>query len=43
MLRNWVNRNYIREIPPKGVTGDVNQYLSYSVLKSYVTARMVKR
>ena len=23
MLRNWVNRNYIRKIPPKGVTGDV--------------------
>ncbi|MEH2863739.1 hypothetical protein V7T12_15660 [Segatella copri] len=23
MLRNWVNRNYIRKIPPKGATGDV--------------------
>ena len=33
MLRNWVNRNYIRKIPPKGVTGDVISILLFSFEK----------
>ena len=33
MLRNWVNRNYIRKIPPKGVTGDVIRIQKFSFEK----------
>ena len=33
MLRNWVNRNYIRKIPPQGATGDVISFQLFSFEK----------
>ena len=44
MLRNWVNRNYIRKIPPKGVTGDVIsiQLFSFEKLRNRKDGKEVK-
>ena len=44
MLRNWVNRNYIRKIPPKGATGDVIsiQLFSFEKLRSRKDGKEVK-
>ena len=44
MLRNWVNRNYIRKIPPKGVTGDVIsiQLFSFEKLRNRRDGKEVK-
>ena len=44
MLRNWVNRNYIRKIPPKGVTGDVIsiQLFSFEKLRNREDGKEVK-
>ena len=44
MLRNWVNRNYIRKIPPKGVTGDVIsiQLFSFEKLRNRKDGKKVK-
>ena len=44
MLRNWVNRNYIRKIPPKGVTGDVIsiQLFSFEKLRNRKDDKEVK-
>ena len=44
MLRNWVNRNYIRKIPPKGVTGDVIsiQLFSFEKLRNRKDGKVVK-
>ena len=44
MLRNWVNRNYIRKIPPKGVTGDVIsiQLFSFEKLHNRKDGKEVK-
>ena len=44
MLRNWVNRNYIRKIPPKGVTGDVIsiQLFSFEKLRNCKDGKEVK-
>ena len=44
MLRNWVNRNYIRKIPPKGVTGDVIsiQLFSFEKLRNRKDGNEVK-
>ena len=44
MLRNWVNRNYIRKIPPKGVTGDVIsiQLFSFEKLRNRKDSKEVK-
>ena len=44
MLRNWVNRNYIRKIPPKGVTGDVisMQLFSFEKLRNRKDGKEVK-
>ena len=44
MLRNWVNRNYIRKIPPKGATGDVIsiQLFSFEKLRNRKDGKEVK-
>ena len=44
MLRNWVNRNYIRKIPPKVVTGDVIsiQLFSFEKLRNRKDGKEVK-
>ena len=44
MLRNWVNRNYIRKIPPKGVMGDVIsiQLFSFEKLRNRKDGKEVK-
>ena len=44
MLRNWMNRNYIRKIPPKGVTGDVIsiQLFSFEKLRNRKDGKEVK-
>ena len=44
MLRNWVNRNYIRKIPPKGITGDVIsiQLFSFEKLRNRKDGKEVK-
>ena len=44
MLRNWVNRNYIQKIPPKGVTGDVIsiQLFSFEKLRNRKDGKEVK-
>ena len=44
MLRNWVNRNYIRKIPHKGVTGDVIsiQLFSFEKLRNRKDGKEVK-
>ena len=44
MLRNWVNRNYIRKIPPMGVTGDVIsiQLFSFEKLRNRKDGKEVK-
>ena len=44
MLRNWVNRNYIRKIPPKGVTGDVIsiQLFSFEKLRNRKDGKEIK-
>ena len=44
MLRNWVNRNYIRKIPPKGATGDVFsiQLFSFEKLRNRKDGKEVK-
>ena len=44
MLRNWVNRNYIRKIPPKGATGDVIsiQLFSFEKLRNRKDGKKVK-
>ena len=44
MLRNWVNRNYTRKIPPKGVTGDVIsiQLFSFEKLRNRKDGKEVK-
>ena len=44
MLRNWVNGNYIRKIPPKGVTGDVIsiQLFSFEKLRNRKDGKEVK-
>ena len=44
MLRNWVNRNYIRKIPPNGATGDVIsiQLFSFEKLRNRKDGKEVK-
>ena len=44
MLRNWVNRNYIRKISPKGATGDVIsiQLFSFEKLRNRKDGKEVK-
>ena len=44
MLRNWVNRNYIRKILPKGATGDVIsiQLFSFEKLRNRKDGKEVK-
>ena len=44
MLRNWVNRNYIWKIPPKGATGDVIsiQLFSFEKLRNRKDGKEVK-
>lgn len=44
MLRNWVNRNYIRKIPPKGATVDVIsiQLFSFEKLRNRKDGKEVK-
>ena len=44
MLRNWVNRNYIRKIPPKGATGGVIsiQLFSFEKLRNRKDGKEVK-
>ena len=44
MLRNWVNRNYIRKIPPKGATGEVIsiQLFSFEKLRNRKDGKEVK-
>ena len=44
MLRNWVNRNYIRKIPSKGATGDVIsiQLFSFEKLRNRKDGKEVK-
>ena len=44
MLRNWVNRNYIRKIPPKGATDDVIsiQLFSFEKLRNRKDGKEVK-
>ena len=44
MLRNWVNRNYIQKIPPKGATGDVIsiQLFSFEKLRNRKDGKEVK-
>ena len=44
MLRNWVNRNYIRKIPPKGATGNVIsiQLFSFEKLRNRKDGKEVK-
>ena len=44
MLRNWVNRNYIRKIPPKGAMGDVIsiQLFSFEKLRNRKDGKEVK-
>ena len=44
MLRNWVNRNYIRKIPPKGATGDVIsiQLFSFEKLRNRKDGKEIK-
>ena len=43
MLRNWVNRNYVKKIPPQGVKGDVIsiQLFSFEKLRNRKDGKVV--
>ena len=43
MLRNWVNRNYVKKIPPQGAKGDVNsiQLFSFEKLRNRKDGKVV--
>ena len=43
MLRNWVNRNYVKKIPPQGAKGDVIsiQLFSFEKLRNRKDGKVV--